>query len=246
MKILVTGGCSFSRSGFLETDYTWVDYLQKLKNFDSAVHTGLSAQGNDLISRKIIYTVTNLLDTVSPNELLVGIMWSGPNRHSAYLTDSPVNFTKMFPSHENPTNVVPNEYNWYILNPPNAPGIKQPDDHSHNYYKYFYNLTGSYIESCEHILRTQWFLQNNKIKYFMTNYNLNVLPNSLSNVKELAHLYKLIDFTNFLPYNGMLEWCKEHTSLPFSKPNDFHPSNLQHKQFVDEIIIPFLKEKEYI
>ncbi len=247
MTVLLTGGNSFSVPGLLEEDYTWVDYLQKSHDFSKSVHTGTVAQGNELISRKIIYNVIELLKDCKSEDILVGIMWSSPKFQSVYLESSPKNFTKLFLNQENPTSVVDKENHWYILNPPRAPGIVEHDEHSSAYYKYFYNSTSSYVETCEHILRTQWFLDKCKISYFMTAYNQNVLPSSLKNLKETSHLYNLINFDNFLPIDsGQSEWCKTKATAYSHQMNNSHPSHLQHKQFTEEVILPFIKDKKYI
>jgi hypothetical protein len=64
------------------------------------------------------------------------------------------------------------------------------------------------------------------------------------NHPEVEYLYKQIDFDKFLPIDGQLEWCTKHTDLEL--PKNLHPSSEQNKKFTDEIIIPFLKQKEYI
>ena len=64
------------------------------------------------------------------------------------------------------------------------------------------------------------FLEHNKRKY-----------------NELIHLYKLIDFSKFLPVSGMYEWAKQ-TGLPPMPNGGIHPTPKQHALFVDQIILP--------
>ena len=81
--ILVTGGCSFSEcnSGFKET---WPTQLEKQINPIQSYHDGLHCQGNGLISRKVIYRLSELLKTNKKEDLLVGLMWSSHLRHDFF------------------------------------------------------------------------------------------------------------------------------------------------------------------
>lgn len=245
-KILVTSGCSFTQPGYVDHLLTWSNYLeQNLSEYD-AIHLGLSSQGNDLISRKAIFSISQLLKTHHPSELLVGIMWSGPVRH-AILMNTPIpNFPKQLSVQENPT-AVADKKKWYIL----APGTsayqgKDNGMHSRIYYEYMYDYIGSLVETCEHILRTQWFLEKHNINYFMSTFTGKVLSDAAKTNNETKHLYEQINLDTFLPVVGEHEWCDEHSGLPFPKKDDMHPGPLQHKKFTDEIIMPFLKEKQYI
>ena len=40
----------------------------------------MGSQGNGMIARKAIWAVHEQLKTTPPEQLLVGIMWSGPSR----------------------------------------------------------------------------------------------------------------------------------------------------------------------
>ena len=78
MKILITGGCSFSAD-----DYCWPVHLQNKLSYDTHYQTGVGSSGNDLISRKVIWQVNKCLKSgIKPEDMLVGIMWSGKERLS--------------------------------------------------------------------------------------------------------------------------------------------------------------------
>ena len=125
------------------------------------------------------------------------------------------------------------------------------------YYKEFHDPIGDYIQTLEHILRTQWFLGKHNIKYFMSTFTSEVIPEVLKSIdnaasegaekflehnkrkyNELIHLYELIDFSKFLPISGMHEWAKQ-TGLPLMPNNAIHPTPKQHEMFVDKVILPF-------
>jgi hypothetical protein len=205
-----------------------------------AKHTGMGSQGNGLISRKVIYEVIEELKTTRPEDMLVGVMWSGPSRHDFYHSDS-VYFSINEPWMENPTKFAKDTPgNWAILN------HHWRNNYSRNYYTTFYDHEGSIIYSLEHILRVQWFLKQYNIKYFMSTYTSEVLPEHAKSHPELSYLYNQIDMDNFLPVIGEYEWCKENMPNDFPIPGDPHPGIKQHTAFTEQIILPFLKEKQYI
>ena len=237
--ILVTGGCSFSEcnSGFKET---WPTQLEKQINPIQSYHDGLHCQGNGLISRKVIYRLSELLKTNKKEDLLVGIMWSSHLRHDFFHSD--IKFESNMDNWlHNPTGFVDEtNRNWVIIQP------WWKNDYAVTYYKEFFDDVGSYIYSLEHILRTQWFLKLHGIKYFMATYMDWVLPPVLANNIHTKHLYEQIDFEQFLPVGGEYEWCRDHSGLDFPENDDSHPSAEQHRLFTEKFIIPFCTNKNYI
>jgi hypothetical protein len=236
MNLLLTAGCSFS----VASHQCWPFHLENILQPKNATHTGLSCQGNDLISKKILYHTIQLLTTISPDDLLVGVMWSNPDRKAVYLKNPSPDLPKLQYCRENPTSVAHTD-NWYILN---------SDDYklkgiSRLYYEDFYSEIDSYVNTCEHILRVQWFLEKHNIKYFMSTYLDEVLPKELENMPEVSYLYKQINFKSFLPVTSEYAWCRDNYGSEF-KNDDNHPTPYQHEKFTAEVIIPFLKEKNYI
>ena len=237
MKQLITSGCSFSEclSPWLTT---WPKQLANLLHNYVHNSTAMGSQGNGLISRGIIYQVTEALKTHSNNDILVGIMWSGPSRHDLYLQYTPV-VCKEDGYMNNPTKFIPNSNSsWTILNREWTMPLSQ------DYYRYFHDMVGQYIYSYEHILRTQWFLKLHNIKYFMSTYTSEVLQETTH--IDVKHLYDQIDFNHFLPVTGEYEWCRDYSGLEFPVKGDNHPSSEQHQAFTQQVILPFLKEKQYI
>lgn len=237
MKQLITGGCSFSEciSPWIET---WPKHLANFLKEHKHTSTAMSSQGNGLISRRIIYQVSEALKTTNSNDILVGIMWSGPDREDFYFTKSPA-VVKEDDYMENPTRFVSDSVgSWLIINHHWKTALAQ------NYYRHFHDMVGQYIYSCEHILRTQWFLKMHNIKYFMTTYT-NKVFNKTTHL-DVKHLYDQIDFAQFLPVAGEYEWCKEFSGLSFPVEGDIHPSSEQHRLFTEQVIMPFLTKKEYI
>jgi len=236
MKILVTSGCSFS-------DYrhnTWPNHLGSLLPEYTQNHLGLMSQGNGIISRKLIYKVNQLLKTNSASELLVGIMWSGPNRHDFYNSFYPKNIKNQYDIIENPTGFVDNDKSWIIFN------HFWDTEHCQNYYRNYHDPVFGYVTTMEHILRTQWFLEKHKIKYFMTTYTSEVFLEGYIKHPEVEYLYRQINFDTFLPIQGEYEWCRDFSKFEFPLKDDHHPSPEQHREFTEQVIIPFLKKKQII
>jgi hypothetical protein len=239
MKTLITGGCSFSEciSPWIKT---WPIHLAEFLPEYKHISKAMGSQGNGLISRSIIYQVSELLKTTASDDILVGIMWSGPDRHDFYLTHPRVNDVGDGWM-ENPINFIPNnQKNWVIMNW----GWKF--DYEKQYYSNYHDIIGSYIYTLEHILRTQWFLKLNNIKYFMSTYTGEVLPDIVKTNKDTQHLNDMINYDHFLPVIGEYEWCRDSSGLAFPVAGDNHPSIEQHKLFTDNVIIPFLQSKKYL
>ena len=241
-KILIAGGCSFTFE-----DWNWPGHLSKILD-TSLVNNGMGSQGNALISRKLIYSVTESLKQYKPEEIIVGIMWSGIDRHEFYDTKRKQatywgwkNVENLDPRVKNPTEVVPGRKNWYILN------YHWTNKESINFYGNFHNHISSMIYTLEHILLTQMFLEKNNIDYFMSTY-MDIFSNDeIMNNPEIKYLFNLIDFSKFLPVKGCHEWVKDNyeDSGGFNNPDEngyvgIHPTSFGHEKFTNEVIIPFL------
>jgi hypothetical protein len=230
--ILITSGCSFTET---RIEKTWPVWLTKRLATKETIHTGLSCQGNGMISRKVIHAVHEALKTESAKDIIVGITWSGPSRHEQYTTDKSKFPTKNINGWiDNPTTFVKDDPGgWVIYN--SYWDIPQ----AIHYYRHTYDETYSQIQTLEHIIRTQNYFKLHKIKYFMNTY-----MNEVFAVKDKAcdHLYEQIDYNQFLQKEGMMEWSKK-TGLA-SHSDTLHPSADQHELFVDQVIMPFLNRQD--
>lgn len=261
-KLLLTSGCSFSEC---TNSYigTWPRHLYRsLRPHEYSEHrsSAMGSQGNGLISRGIIYQVTEALKTHQPGDILVGVMWSGGDRHDFRCTDpNLLGFvTKQINNGwmKNPTGFVKNtEPHWVILNQHWAfDGNPEAETH----YRLFHDDIGASIYSIEHVLRTQWFLQSHGIPYFFSDY----IDNNLGSIKNLQHtevkyLYDQIDRGQYLPVTSEYSWVLRHAinaselkPLPNNGPTWVrgvqHPTTEHHKEFTDQVIMPWLQLKEYL
>lgn len=239
-KCLIAAGCSFSQVP--NSDITWPVHLRDNLNIENCLFLGQGAAGNGIISRKVIYHSQKMLKIYKPEEILVGIMWSGRDRQEVYSTDKNFshNSIKGIEAYRNPVRVA-EEYNFYLMN------AHWKDDATTNYIKNFYDEVGAFILSIEHILRTQWFLKAFKIPYFMCEYSVDCLPRDtkICTHSDIEYLLKLIDKSFWLPIDNMWQYAVD-TGLPFARPPDPHPSTEHHKKFISEIVFSYLFRKGYV
>ena len=76
MKTLIDAGCSFTFEPWNWPTLTAQSFGLSLSNI------AMASQGNDLIKKTIIAQVEKELQTKKPEDLLVGVMWSGADRWS--------------------------------------------------------------------------------------------------------------------------------------------------------------------
>ena len=236
--LLITSGCSFSEC---ISDYinTWPRYLTTALGA-AHISCGLGSQGNGLISRKLMYQVHTALKSHSADDILVGIMWSGTSRWECY-KEYQQTFDKNTDGWQrNPTAVADNSPGgWVIAN------YHWSHPVSTVYYKNYYDQIYSQILTLEHVLRVQWYLKQHNIKYFMSSMNAMVFPEELLQDPECRHLTDMVDWSQFLPCAGEREWCVDNTTHSFL-PNDDHPTSEMHSEFVDRMIMPWLRERGYL
>jgi len=255
-KLLLTGGCSFSECYSDHID-TWPRHLYRaLQPHGYTEHrsSAVGSQGNGLISRGIIYNVIDALKTHRPQDILVGVMWSGADRHD-YRCDDPdiLHFVQDHVNNgwmENPTSFVKGaDRHWVILN---ANWAKARNREAETHYRMFYDTVGASIYSIEHVLRTQWFLKSQGIRYFFTNYiddNLGS-PETQQHI-EVEYLIDNIDQSNLLPVTSEYAWVRDNSKLLHLWPEEAltrpcHPVHEHHKEFTDQVIMPWLQSKEYL
>ena len=226
MKTIITGGCSFSADAFC-----WPVHLaNKLK----CVHhqTGVGSAGNDLISRRVMY---KLLELDNYDDVLVGVMWSGYSRKSHMSNGEDA--LKRHKGNQSATSPCQwKDEDWLLSNP----GFN--DKFAKQWYQWYYNDTQALMETYEHIIKLQWFLEQRKIKYFFTTYTASALSEADTNSKYIHPLKKLVNWNNFLDVQGMAEWCQKYYPNDFPEPGDNHPGELQHQEFVKQVITPWLRK----
>mgnify|MGYP003340345839 CR=1 FL=1 len=92
MKLLITGGCSFS-AGKEHSGWTREITKRFLKLNPNLTfnHTGYYSQGQELIQKKTTLAIVEALDNgIDPKEILVSIMWSGTHRKAWFIDNKSI------------------------------------------------------------------------------------------------------------------------------------------------------------
>jgi hypothetical protein len=230
-KTLVASGCSFTFE-----PWNWPTFVAEEMNYD-LINVGMGSQGNGLISKKLIYKVTQELKTKRPEDIIVGVMWSGIDRNEFYVENQ--DYPNIDGWIENPTSVVEGNRNWLITN------IHWKTKQSNMWYEYFHTDIGTILQTIQNILFTQWFLERNGIKYFMTTY-LDIFNQYVDNMllhPEVEYMFKQIDFSKFIPIDGCREWIVgNYPTEGFTDVTvELHPNEFGHQRFSEEVVVPFIK-----
>jgi hypothetical protein len=237
-KQFVVSGCSFTFE-----NWNWPTFVAEKMNW-KLLNVAMGSQGNGLISKKLIYNVDCLLkDGISEDNIIAGIMWSGPDRFEFYNEDD-VSLKNIDGWIENPTNVISddtNSYkNWIIVNP------HWKTYNSEKYYQLFHHSISSMIFTIQNILLTQWYLERKGIWYFMTTY-LDIFDKSIINHPDVKYWFDMIDFTKFIPIKGCHEWVSDNygngggfNTTDKSGYVGIHPTEFGHRKFSEEVMIPFI------
>ena len=238
-KLLVTSGCSFTNPGF-----AWPYQLSKKYGFNLD-NIAIPSQGNGLISRKLINMLEHYPITYPSDDIIVGVMWSGINRYERIIESGDEYVGPPYLS-QNPTWVVyqnKTEVRWRIMS---HEWTKSEDCSIH--YEIFNNEISSMVQTIEHILRTQWYLEFCNIKYFMSSFMNIFNDEKIMNHPDVKYLYEMVDFSKFLPIEGFYEWNKEHYSVEgFDNIKlDWHPNEFGNVKLTEEIIIPHLLKNKII
>jgi hypothetical protein len=274
LKILITSGCSFTFEKWMDfSEYSkrirtrsveskkYTDTAKKWPFYTAEYfkwklnNSAMGSIGNGLIAKKLIYHVHKALKNYKPEEIIVGVQWSGSDRHETYMgTDeemdikwvsefSTINIgnTRRDNIAEFPVklseDMVEDQRRWLIHHPTNR------DPLSKIYYKNFSSEMGGGINTLYNILAVQSFLELRHIKYFMTTH-VDFFKYFHFDDDEIRYLWDEIKLENFLPVNGCEEWLREHEP----KENEWvlfdgHPTKKGQEEFAKQVIIPYIKER---
>ena len=259
---IITGGCSFSKRADIpimkEKEKTWTNAIEEYFDIPFYYHTGEPASGNSLISRRVIYALSNVLKipNIKKEDILVSVMWSDPIRTDLFgsleetykwpeLTKHKGNNEPLRLGEGMETAYNQENRNWGYFRsggfPNDGYAFKEYKDWFTNYYENYYTTEYSFINTFESILRVQSFCKLHKIKYVFHTMK-NIFTNKdgeflHKQYKETEHLFEQIDFENFVfsnDYDGLYEYAKEH-DLPFWDDN-LHVEWDGHKIYFNKLI----------
>tara|TARA_B100000424_G_scaffold118850_1_gene89742 strand:+ start:2427 stop:3290 length:864 start_codon:yes stop_codon:yes gene_type:complete len=278
---IVTGGCSFTetedcldyeRFNLMErreefqvnTDYkSWALHLEDVIDGSIVHNEAMPGAGNGYISRAIIHRVSKLIDDGRKPDWVI-VQWSGVQRKEMLLDFNEVheddkNRASHFIDRFLPIRVrgrtMASRLNrnklWYKHAYDNDTILK-------HWYKYYGNEDFCLLETLEHMLRLQWYLENQNIKFkFFFGWELFRHYERLPRLPlEINHIWKLLDWDKFWFHNneyvqsnmgGITEWSMDRFDTDLERfvtdlrtkegaLMDLHPSQLAHKTFAKEVV----------
>lgn len=263
IKLTITSGCSFTDSLNWQDYKTWPKQLPDQLGIKDWVNEGRGGQANNMIRMRVIHAIEKALETYTPQELLVGIMWSGPDRRGIY-------YHKDFLGDKPTGKVWIDSYNFIDKE---TEGVWKPFllGHSNHenwklgklYYKNFHDSIGALVDTLHDIHYTQLYLKNKGINYFMSNAwnifefrwdhwgqykgniedyrNENIGRHNALNHPDLKWIADSIDWGKFLPVEGMWEWCQLYRP---DRDNtvEHHPTAEEHREFTKQVILPYIEQ----
>lgn len=201
--VLITGGCSYSQIQKQDKSWPLhLQELSSIRYVSHTGHGAGGNQ--IISRKIISTVMKAIELGHKPEDILVGVMWSACDRQSHYSTRFDQNYTRtsiLGPQHKedfidlldvpcnlfvdlhNKSDEDPNQWQ-HGTNPFSIRDQKNPKHYIMNthwndeltsiYFEHFVNPEKAIIETCENILRTQWFLKDKGINYFFTEYDYDV------------------------------------------------------------------------
>jgi len=238
MKKFIASGCSFTFE-----DWNWPTHVTEEFNW-KLYNVGMGSMGNRLIANRCITKVQKLLNNgINSKDIVVGVMWSGIDRYDLFCHRKDKEYLKSTNNSdgavENPTYLSDKNYkDWEILN------YNWSTSRNKSFYSLIHRPADLIVQTLNHIIMVQGYLKTKGIKYFMTTYmSYDSWLDPWMSHPDISLLYNMIDFDNFLPINGCLEWCQNLNDPEICKLGASHPEILGHKVFSNKVVIPYIKDK---
>jgi len=237
MKHLVTSGCSFSDIINLDGKI-WPTFVANSLGY--SLHSeGKTSMGNYYIATTIIQKVSELLkNNIPPEQILVGVEWSGVNREDYIYNSEWKNVS--FPVYLDFYGFMKKYFNSLFNKNKILNAIT--DTHERIFFEKYWDPENSLVKSLQNILLVQYFLEKHNIKYFMFYMSDWATGHTSKDSTRVKNLNALVNQDMWLPCEGMFEWCfKDKEKIPLM---DYHPSSEQHLEFTEQIILPWLKDND--
>lgn len=247
-KVLVVSGCSFTFE-----PWNWPKYVAEEYNLE-IYNVGMGSMGNRLISRRVIAKIEQLLQEYKPEDILVGIMWSGSDRLDTWVPDNEIpsiESTQKLGFRQNPVHISDEEHkNFWITN------MHWTDNFSIAKGMYT-NDVDNFLSTITDMLFAQYYLKAKGLDYFMTSF-VDIFTgnhywdenNSFFNYPDIKFFYNMIDQSKFTQENCN-DWCWENQNEPghYVKQENLddkhpvgHPNALGHEMYSKNVLIPFINK----
>jgi len=178
-----------------------------------------------------------LKDGYKPEEILIGIMWSGPHRYDFY-NDSAAAMENVNNWIENPTTISGKSgtEHWEIINP------GWETKRAKLWYTEFSTHIGALIDTLEYMIFAQMYFEKVGVPYVMMNF-MDFFDKWLKSCIEhtdVKFYSELLDKDKFV-IPGEYDWMKENFENGLGE-DLIHPNEEGHEVFAKKLIIPKLQE----
>lgn len=252
IKKIITGGCSFTEGD------TWSMCLELYckENYQDIVfyNAALTAQGQELIQKKVTHNLIESLKFFDPTELAVVVMWSGIERKCFYVNNPYVisnDLKNVWTDSRAPVCNLNNKSNpnaaWYTCNWNDL----LSEQYTNNIVKTHFSLVEDSAYAVHISLENIIFLQNlckvHNVKFhqmFYMDYPLEDIE-SYKDHEIVKYLYDQFDYTSLVDKKSIFTYLKELNDDELYFRKDYHPSVEGHKQWFEQVLLPQLTTKDF-
>jgi hypothetical protein len=249
IKNFIANGCSFTEyinhpDGITKT---WATYLAEELSVENHINLASSGAGNDYICNGTInYLESNSLD---PENTLVIIMWSGPNRIDLPMSQDWYQHLKF---NDYPACKTDGTDYWI-----NSTGMQwNRNSTTRRIFEYVYKIS-DHREHCMKSLRYFIFLEaylkqrgyqflfTNFVNCWNTEQKYNPVADGEVNIGYYCKdqpMFKNFDFSNWFFINDNRDTICEFSWDPVLSQGDVHPRDEMHQRFAREILLPIVEK----
>ena len=212
---LIVGGCSFTYN-FSDTDSSaWPCYLRDRCGFKKLLDCSVPGAGNYHISSAVQWCIEE--QDPDPSDTVVVVMWSGNNR------DSVISKPGLETQHHWKYNYTDQAM---FFQHDNMGQLKSNESRAVENYLYVSSLYN--------------YLQNRSIPFVFLDFIDRSIPNRSNDVAVDSYLPVKLQQryrSMFAPVRNFYEYALRNDML---NSDDFHPNNLCHLKWTDEVLVPYM------
>ena len=252
IKKIITGGCSFTEGE------TWSIQLQifcKENHPATELHnTALTSQGQELIQKKISQDLIESLRHYNADEIAVFVMWSGTERKCFYVNNPYIISTDLknvWNDDRDPFCDLKNKSNttaaWYTCNWNDL--LKEK--YTTNIVKTHFSLVEDSAYAVHLSLENIIFLQNLCKAHNVQFHQMFYMDYPLEDIEIhkdheiVKYLYDQFDYSSIVDTKSIFTYLKELNNDEVYLRKDYHPSEQGHKQWFDQVLMPYLTNRDF-
>lgn len=246
IKNLLTNGCSFTSDS---NGFTWATKLQESSNFSSYQNIAASGAGNEYICNSTIHYLEST--TLTPEETLVIVMWSGTGRKDISVTGEVYYQIVADKQH----GCGANFNNLYYLFSGGLTNSWTKNTFTDRIFNSMYKVSDPLVlclDSLLNFIKLEQYLKSGKYHYVFTNYINYWNPNieschggdySIGFFCNEQLIYKNFDFSNWFFIDEHKNCLGEYAKSVDLLDHTGHPTKTCNEMFADLFVLPELKKR---